>query len=341
MDFTNLIIISILFVLLNFFCVKYNLLVDRVDNSGHKKFINQKDNIPITGGIYLFSCYLLAGTYIYNSFEIYFFGIILILGYFSDILKNFYPSLRLLLQIILLTIFLLQFDLIIKDVRIEKINLILETKIFAYIFTVFCLAVLINGSNFIDGVNILSIGYYLLITLCLTFLTSQTELVINQNLIEMFSLVLIFLLVLNLMNKVFLGDSGIYFLSLIIAIILIKFNNDNIIISPYYIICLLWYPCFENLFSIIRKSMSNSDPQKPDNMHLHHLLYKNLKFLKSKLVRNNVCGFIILVFNLPLLLLATNYYNYTKYLLIIILISTFLYIYFYFYLRNRIEKKNL
>ena len=71
-----------------------------------------------------------------------------------------------------------------QHLRVEKINLILETKIFAYIFTVFCLAVLINGSNFIDGVNILSIGYYLLITLCLTFLTSQTELVINQNLIE-------------------------------------------------------------------------------------------------------------------------------------------------------------
>ena len=76
MEFVNLIIISILFVLFNFFCVRYNLLVDRVDNSGHKKFINQKNNIPITGGIYLFSCYLFSGIYIHNSLEIYFFGTI-------------------------------------------------------------------------------------------------------------------------------------------------------------------------------------------------------------------------------------------------------------------------
>ena len=206
-------------------------------------------------------------------------------------------------------------------------------------FTIFCLAVLINGSNFIDGVNILSIGYYLLITICLILLISQTELVINQNLIKIFSLILIFLLILNLMNKVFLGDSGIYFLSLMMAIILIKFNNDNIIVSPYYIICLLWYPCFENLFSIIRKGVSNIDPQKPDNMHLHHLLYKNLEFIKSNLTRNNICGLIILLLNMPLLLFATYHFNYTKYLLIIIFISIFLYTYFYFYLSNRIKKK--
>ena len=54
-------------------------------------------------------------------------------------------------------------------------------------------------------------------------------------------------------NQFFLGDSGAYFLSFFIGFILIEIYNANLKISPYFIILLLWYPCFENLFSIIRK----------------------------------------------------------------------------------------
>ena len=41
-----------------------------------------------------------------------------------------------------------------------------------FLFTTFCLAILINGSNFIDGLNGLLIGYYLLINLSSIFYIS-------------------------------------------------------------------------------------------------------------------------------------------------------------------------
>ena len=39
----------------------------------------------------------------------------------------------------------------------------------------------------------------------------------------------------------------------------------------------LWYPCFENLFSIIRKFNFKKSPISPDNKHLHQLLFIFLK----------------------------------------------------------------
>ena len=49
-------------------------------------------------------------------------------------------------------------------------NSLLSNDIFNIFFTVFCLAVLLNGSNFLDGLNGLISGYYLIIILSLLFL---------------------------------------------------------------------------------------------------------------------------------------------------------------------------
>ena len=44
-------------------------------------------------------------------------------------------------------------------------------------------------------------------------------------------------------------------------------------ISPYFIACLLWYPAYECLFSIIRKRLKKNFLTKADNKHLHHLIF--------------------------------------------------------------------
>ena len=308
--------------------------MDKVANSSHKKFILHTDRIPLTGGFYLLIGYISSQVYIYNFSEIYFFSTILLLGYFSDMIKNFSTYFRLLFQVIICFLFLIYFNLSINDVRIEYINNFLNEDIFAYSFTVFCIVVLINGSNFIDGVNILSLGYYLLILISLGFLANNYPLLLNRDLIKILILLVAVIILLNAFNKVFLGDGGIYFLSFVVAIILIKFKNDNLLVSPYYIICLLWYPCFENLFSIIRRIIVKLNPQAPDNMHLHHLLYKYLNKKNLKICSSTLSGIVIIVLNIPIFLLSNYYYYYTKYLLFIILLATILYIFSYYLLRK-------
>ena len=335
----NLIIFSSLFVYLNYLCSKYNFFIDNPDNSNHKKFVLQAKPTPITGGMYLFFGYVLSQTYIYNFSEIFYFGSILIVGYLSDIYKNFYPSLRLLLQAVICLLFLVYFNLNISDVRVEYVNTLLGSHIISYIFTAFCLVVLINGSNFIDGVNLLSAGYYLSILISLIFLSSNYSLLLNQELVIILAALLTILIFFNGFNKVFLGDGGIYFLSLIVGIILIKFDTENSIVSPYYIISLLWYPCFENLFSIARKKLIKISPQESDNMHLHHLIYRMLEPQKSKIARSNLAGFIILLFNLPVFILSSYYFNLTKYLIIIIFFCVVFYIMSYYFLTKILKKK--
>ena len=334
-----LIIFSSLFAYLNFLCLKYNFFIDKAKNSDHKKFVLQAKSVPITGGTYLFFGYVLGQTYIYDFSEIFYFSSILILGYLSDIYKNFHASLRLLFQAVICFLFIMYFNLNITDVRVEYINTLLGSHTTSYIFTAFCLIVLINGSNFIDGVNLLSIGYYLTILVSLIFLSSKYSLLINQELVIILIGLLVVLIFFNGFNKVFLGDGGIYFLSSIVAIILIKFNTENFIVSPYYIVCLLWYPCFENLFSILRKKLTKKNPQESDNLHLHHLLYALLKSQKSKIFRSNLTGFIILLFNFPVFIFSSYYFNFTKYLVIIIFVSIACYIFFYYFLKKILKNR--
>ena len=74
-----------------------------------------------------------------------------------------------------------------------------------------------------------------------------------------------------------MGDSGAYSIGFLIGFLLIEIYNLNPEISPFFIITLIWYPCFENLFSILRKFRFKSSPLRPDSRHLHQLVFFYLK----------------------------------------------------------------
>ena len=112
--------------------------------------------------------------------------------------------------------------------------------------------ILINGSNFIDGLNGLLLGYFLIILLILLDLGYLIDISNSQYLLLLLISGIVFLLILNLFNLLYLGDGGSYVIGFVLGYILIAVYNQNII-SPFFIILLIWYPCFENLFSIIRK----------------------------------------------------------------------------------------
>ena len=95
--------------------------------------------------------------------------------------------------------------------------------------------------------------------------------------IQILSFIIIFL-IFNFFSQSFLGDNGSYLLGFFVGFYLISFYiNQNNIISPYYIIVLLWYPAYENLFSIMRRLFfERKKVKRADNLHLHHLVYKFL-----------------------------------------------------------------
>ena len=48
----------------------------------------------------------------------------------------------------------------INDLRNDYLNNLISNNYFSLFFTIFCLLVLINGSNFIDGLDGLNLGYF-------------------------------------------------------------------------------------------------------------------------------------------------------------------------------------
>ena len=152
--------------------------------------------------------------------------------------------------IIIFSIYILKLE--ISSSRLIFFDNLLESSSFNLLFTAFCLLILINGSNFIDGLNSLLVTYMSIVIYTLIKSNFIPEIINYQNNLNYFLLFLIILMLLNFKNLLMLGDAGAYILSFFTGYLIIKCHNFNIHISPYFFITLIWYPCFENLFSIIQ-----------------------------------------------------------------------------------------
>ena len=309
----------------------------------HQKFSGLK-NIPLSGGVFLtFSSIILffSYNYVFSLFLLSIFGI----GFISDINFLSSPKLRLLIQSILIIFFVLILDIKIHQTKLILLDTLLENIYFKYFFSVFCLLILINGSNFIDGLNGLMLGYFFSIIFIIFNLDLHNYLGIENNLMINLMIILIYLFILNINAKLFMGDSGSYVLGLICGFFLIKIYEINQEISPYFIVLLLWYPCFENLFSIIRKFILKRSPINADNNHFHQLVffYIRKKISSKKLNPNNISSYLIILYNLIIFVIGSNDPANTQLQIILVICSIFIYLLIYFKLftfKNKIKFHN-
>ena len=264
----------IIYYFINIFIKKENYLPN-YNGQKHQKISGLK-NIPLTGGIFITLSFLV----LFYSYDIFLCSLILSIfsiGFFSDINFLSSPKLRLLLQSFIIIFFVIFLEIQISSTRFLFLDNLLENIYFKYFFSSFCLLILINGSNFIDGLNGLVLGYFSILLLIIFKLNYFYYIELDNILIVNFILILFYLFILNINNKLFLGDSGSYTLAIICGYFLIKVYEGNQEISPYFIVLMLWYPCFENLFSIIRKFNSKTSPARADNNHLHQLIFFYVK----------------------------------------------------------------
>jgi UDP-N-acetylmuramyl pentapeptide phosphotransferase/UDP-N-acetylglucosamine-1-phosphate transferase len=156
-----IVLVSIfLLVLLNLFFKKKSFLLDNKSLS-HKSFAS-KDSVPVTGGFVILFNLLFSSN---NYFIIFFFTLIFLIGIFSDLLIITKPLKKFIFQFLVIFCFVYFLDLKVSSTKIYYIDFFLKNKLFAIFFTSFCLLILINGTNFIDGINTLVCGYYILIIL--------------------------------------------------------------------------------------------------------------------------------------------------------------------------------
>ncbi len=320
MELIKLFILFIIILSINFIFKSKNFLLSYTGLK-HQIYI-QQNKVPLSGGFVLL-IYFLLNHYDQNMILTFYISLFFLIGLVGDLNLFKTATLRLIIQIILIVFFVISLNISIIDLRFGFLNEILDNFYLNIFFVSFCFLVLINGSNFIDGCNGLAIGYYLIIYFFLFYLIKNQIIVSEINLFLSLIFCLLILLIFNLLNKLFLGDNGIYILSVITGYILIEIANLNNYISPYYIMNLLWYPAFEILFSMFRKIRSNFSPMEPDTNHLHQLLFflYNFKFKFSKKINNSLAGITINLYNLVLIFIFSIYPENSKFQLILVIIN--------------------
>ena len=334
-------VIAVLFIITisNFVFKKFNILIDQTNISSHKSFINGYKTIPLSGGFvfFLILVFFLPENYQYFTILIFF---IFLTGLLSDLDILHSPFFRIIFQIIVIVAYLFLFDNFVSSIRIDFFDNLLNIFFIKLFFTSFCILVLINGTNFIDGVNTLVVGYFILVVSNVLYLTEVHNLNLDILLVSTCLASLMVIYIFNFFGKIYLGDGGAYLISFIIGVILIKFSNDNFLVSPYYVVALLWYPAYENLFSIIRKKILSKSPSTPDNKHLHQLifLYLDKSFNIDKNFSNTLSGILICLYNLFYFLIIFDNFNHTETLVYSVIFNVLFYNLLYLLLIKKLFK---
>ena len=283
--------------LLNFFIfINYNKIANKLNffDKPDKELKRHKSKVPLLGGVIIFVnlfIFFLLNFIIVTKFSYHeittrefisiFFLIssFFLLGLYDDKF-NLKPEKKFFLSILFSSIAIL----INQNLMIEKISLsFYEKKIFlnnlSFLFTIFCIIILINALNFYDGINGQSLTFFLI---AFSFLGYRSPILFFYLFIIF---IIIFLLFLNLKNKLFLGDNGIYILGILLAVsIIYEHNISESIIFADEIFLLLVLPGLDLLRLTIIRIINNKNAFYGDRNHIHHIFLNNFSLLKTNIL---------------------------------------------------------
>ena len=217
-----------------------------------------------------------------------------------------------------------------KDVDITWLNNLLSIKSIGIIITIFGISATVNAWNFIDGLNGLSSGMGIIVISSFTILAHKYNIIPHVDYLLPLVLVIFGFWIINIFSgKIFLGDTGAYFIGIIIGWTGVTLTNLSDRISAWTIFLIIIYPATELTLTFIRRIISGNSPFKPDDRHFHSLFYTtlNLTFKKqSPFLINSLSGLIILTLGfLPSVFSIIYSDNYkTTQVLIIIFICLFI-----------------
>ena len=184
---------------------------------------------------------------------------------------------------------------------------------FGIIFTIFCFLVFLNAFNMMDGINGLSVTYFLI---CLIYLVLLNN---NLNFFLFLLLPAVIFLFFNFQNKVFLGDSGSLLLGFILSCIFIKFHNEDYIYADQ-IVLLMIIPGIDMLRVAINRILKKQHPFKADQSHLHHLILKKYSPKVSYIVIITLIGITALMSQI----FTSKFINLSQIIVILIIYFTYI-----------------
>ena len=263
----------------------------------------------ISLNIFLIFYYLIYSNILFEYLFIC--NLMFLIGFLDDLKIKISPSRRLVLMIIFLFLCIRFVPIEILNIDIPFLSALLGNNFFSSLFVLLCFLFVINGANLIDGFNGLLTINLIIINSILAYINladgiNEFSVLIIGQIIILFS----FLLFNFPSAKIFLGDSGSYFLGSLVALNVIITNNLNPDYSSFFFCTLLFYLFFEVFFSFFRKIIQKKSPIHPDNKHLHMLIFEKVSLIFGKDKGNYINSLIInlgyLSFVLPAFVFAKD-----------------------------------
>ena len=219
--------------------------------------------------------------------------IIFLFSFYEDLKQSLSPYFR--LSILFVGSFIFVFFSKLPDINITILLFVKDYEIIKILLFILSLTLLMNGFNFIDGLNGLSSFNFISIMSSILYIGYSYNDDFIVKLSTFVIVISIFILLLNFpFGKIFLGDSGSYVYALFSGALIIYLFERHNQLPTLLAMVVLSYPITEMLFSILRKILRKYSPLKPDLNHLHHLVFRKLQGnLKT---RNNIASLIMLPF---------------------------------------------
>jgi UDP-N-acetylmuramyl pentapeptide phosphotransferase/UDP-N-acetylglucosamine-1-phosphate transferase len=304
-------LIFLIFIMTNYLS-KRNIFID---SDIEKKQAIHKKLIPRSGGFVLFFSIIASifYNYFYHDENFLYLLPIIILIFSIGIIDDYGVKLKPLIRFIILFVFCYLFfylsNLKIKTTGVSLIDNLMFNYNLQFLITTICFLILINGSNFIDGINgNLALHYIcLLILILLVFSYNRLglDILILSSIIS-FAVFLYF----NLKNKIFFGDGGAYLSGFILGIFILEIMYLEVYVSPFFYIILTFYLGSEVLISILRRMIKKEDVMIADFNHLHSLLF-NILSKKNKLnphiSTSLIINFAYVILVMPAVFFANNF----------------------------------
>lgn len=336
-----MLIISFLSFFIFYFFLVYKKSFIKIfnDNDFKKPQSFHLNEIPRVGGLLVFFTILtifLNSEFNINQDIVVIIGFSLVaflIGFLDDIKLSLTPIFRFALFFVLFIILIIFFEIKIKNFNFFILDYLNHIFIFSLLITFLAIFFIVNGANLIDGFNGL-LSIHSIIILLILFNTYKISFEMNQYLLQIIFCICLFIIFNFPKAKIFLGDSGAYFIGSNLALIGILLSNQNDKIPPFLLANIFFYLFFEIFFSVFRKIFQKKNPFYPDRNHLHMLLF----FYISKNIKKNanpltsiLINFIYIIVTLPSIL----FFNVKYFCELVFVVQILIYVSSYLILKKK------
>lgn len=279
---TAMLVSSVAYPLVLCFAKRHNI----VDNPNARKL--QRVPVPVLGGVVVYAGVVagLAVLFMFMKEPVLIWAFLamtflMIIGIWDDV-KDLSASLRFLVEIGILLLFILMTDVYIDSFHglfgIDNLP-----PWFGIPFSVFCGVGIINAVNMIDGVDGYSSGYGMMACLlfALTFHSVWSMRMVGMAVIVSGALLPFFMHnVFGVRSKMFIGDGGTLMLGMQMVVFAFyalssrthcDLLEDMNLSLPALCLAVLCIPVFDTVRVMFMRILRGKSPFRPDKTHLHHL----------------------------------------------------------------------